>query len=263
MAGDCADDERPRLGGWFALGVLWGVGVYMRASALWCLVPLGIWVGLMGDHVAGSRVGWRGPVVAMVVVLLTLLPWQFRNYGIFHDRFFGLTTLEGISLYEAVYPDADGGPKQDVIAVPAEMQGLNEAQRNDEWGRRGWGFVFSDPIRVGGLALRKMGRTWSPWLNAADFRGAWVEVGMVLWHVPLFIFALMGIWPLREKEVEGIPFRIKVLLLIPVVYFTGVHALFLGSVRYRVPLMPLVCVFAAAGVLKVVRVGKRGRLGVV
>lgn len=37
-----------------------------------------------------------------------------------------------------------------------------------------------------------------------------------------------------------------------VAYFTVVHALFLGSVRYRVPLMPLVDLAAAVGAVVVV-----------
>ncbi len=167
-----------------------------------------------------------------------------------------MTTLEGISLYEAVYPGADGGPKQDVIEVPAEMRGMGEAERNDEWARRGWRFVWTDPVRVGELAVRKMGRTWSPWMNAAEFRSVGVQVVMVLWHVPLFILGLIGVFG------GGVALRWRGLLLVPVVYFTLVHSLFLGSVRYRVPLMPLVCVFAAVGVVRVFgKMGKREGLG--
>ena len=30
---------------WIVLGVLWGGAVYLRASALWLLVPLAVWAG--------------------------------------------------------------------------------------------------------------------------------------------------------------------------------------------------------------------------
>src|SRR5271154_1814083 len=99
-------------------------------------------------------------------------------------------------------------------------------------GRRGggWGYVFGEPGRVLELAVRKMGRTWSPWLNAAEFRNAGVQAVMVAWYVPLFGLGLIGVL------IGRVPMKLRGLLLIPVLYFTLVHSLFLGSVRYRVPL---------------------------
>jgi hypothetical protein len=160
--------------------------------------------------------------------------------------------LEGISLYEAVYAGADGGPKQDVIPLPAEMREMNEVQRNDEWSRRAWKEIWEHPGRVMWLAARKVGRTWTPFLNAGEFQNPLIQAGMGLWHVPLFILALLGIFG------RGVGTKMKWLLLTPVLYFTAVHGLFLGSVRYRVPLMPIVCIFAAAGIAELWRrIGKR------
>ena len=76
---------------------------------------------------------------------------------------------------------------------------------------------------------------------------------MVLWHLPLFILALIGILK------KGIPPHLKGLLLIPILYFTAVHALYLGSVRYRVPLMPIVCLFAAEGIMQLVKPRRGGK----
>jgi hypothetical protein len=113
--------------------------------------------------------------------------------------------------------------------------------------------VREEPLRVLGLAVQKLGRTWSPWLNAEGFRAWPVQAAMVVWHVPLYLFAILGLarrWPAGGAAGECGGWLLKVFLLIPVLYFSAVHALYLGSVRYRTPLMPLVCVFAAAGVLE-------------
>jgi hypothetical protein len=256
-------------GWWVGLGLVWGMGVYLRASALWGIVPLLVCVLWLRRRADASddppfgthslKGGLLGSGVAIAIVFLLLMPWLVRNYGIFHSGFMRLTTLEGISLYEAVYPPADGSPKQDKIPLPVEMQGMNEAQRNDEWARRGWDYVMREPLRIAKLAVMKIGRTWSPWFNASeDLRGggggAAIQVIMTLWHVPLFILGLLGI------AAGGLELKSKAILLVPVVYFTGVHSLFLGSVRYRVPLMPVVCIFAAAGLIYLignVKLGKR------
>jgi 4-amino-4-deoxy-L-arabinose transferase-like glycosyltransferase len=223
---------------WIVLGVLWGGAVHLRASALWLLVPLAVWAGWPRKLV--------GVVTAVVVAGALLLPWFLRN-GV------GLrvTSMEGISLYESVYGGADGGPRQDKLVAPAEMAGMGEWERDAAWQRMAWAEMRAHPGRVAELMPVKVGRTWSPWMNAAEIKSVWVQAGMVAWQVPLFGLALAGIFLGRLGRWE------KGLLLVPVVYFTVVHSVFLGSVRYRVPLMPVVCVFAAVGVVRMVeRVGR-------
>lgn len=213
---------------WVVLGVLWGGAVYLRASAMWLLVPLVLWTGWP------RRLGWG--VVAVGVAGLVLLPWFLRN-----GQGLRVTSMEGISLYESVYGGADGGPRQDKIAVPPEMAGMGEWERDAAWERMAVAEMRDHPGRVVRLMPVKVGRTWSPWMNAAEMRSVWVQAVMVAWQVPLFVLAVVGICCRRPGRWE------KGLLLVPVMYFTILHALFLGSVRYRVPLMPVACVFAAVG----------------
>jgi hypothetical protein len=235
--------EGARFWWWVLLGLVWGIGVYLRASALWCLVPIAIVIACSQPSTRRRAHACLGALCAILLVFLVLLPWQLRNYQHFGDRYFRLTTLEGISLYEAVYPEADGGPKQDKIPLPPEMASLNEAQRNDEWSRRAWQEIREYPARTASLAVRKVARTWTPFLNAGEFQNPLIQSAMGLWHIPLFILALIGVSRTFPRN------KMTYLLLAPVMYFTLIHALFLGSVRYRVPLMPLVCIFAAAGVV--------------
>jgi hypothetical protein len=237
---------------WVMLGAVWGIGVYFRGSALWGIVPVAAWTACVrwqnaraaqahADSTRASVMPALFALLAIVISLATLVPWQIRNYRLFHSGITRLTTLEGMSLYEAVYPGADGGPKQMTIPVPPEITAMDEAQRSDEWSHRAWKEIESDPLRIAKLAVIKFGRTWSPMFNAQDFNIRPIQVLMALWHIPLFLLALLGI--------PRVPAAVRILLLVPLVYFTLIHALFLGSVRYRVPLMPVVCLFAAAGLM--------------
>jgi 4-amino-4-deoxy-L-arabinose transferase-like glycosyltransferase len=234
--------ERPGWSRWIALGLTWGVAVLMRGSALWCIVPLAAMaaLGRRGDLV--QRIA--GPVVAIALTFAVLTPWLARNYSHFHSGPLRLTTLQGISLYEAVYPEADGGPRQHAIPLPPAMAPLDEAQRNDEWSRLAWKHIREDPARILRLAPIKFARTWSPWFNAAEMQSPLLWWGMVLWSIPLFGLALLGIF------VMPLSWRHKGILLVPIVYFSLLHSVFLGSVRYRVPLMPIVCIFAAGGIAR-------------
>jgi len=246
----------PDWASWVLLGLVWGIGIYFRGSALWGIVPVTGWMAVVrkrnGEETShGRALGYA--VLAIVISFMTLVPWQMRNYRLFHNGAMRLTTLEGMSLYEAVYPGADGGPKQPEIPVPPEIKTMDEAQRSDEWSRRAWKEIETDPLRIAKLGVMKFGRTWSPTFNAAEFKKIGpIQVLMALWHIPLFLLALLGI--------PRVSWALRILLLIPVVYFSLIHALFLGSVRYRVPLMPIVCVFSAAGLMglwKWLRSGKR------
>jgi hypothetical protein len=245
---------------WIVLGFLWAIAVYLRASALWAIVPLALASSLLASSRA-RRAGiaaWMPSLIPLAMVFVLLTPWLIRNYVIFQSGPLRLTTLEGISLYEAVYPGATGGPKQDQINlnIPPEMKSLNEAQRNDEWSRRAWTYIRSDPLRIAKLARIKIGRTWSPWFNAAEFNARPIQWMMTLWNAPLLVFALVGLFSRMRRE-------LLILLLIPLGYFTAVHALFLGSVRYRTPLMPLVCLLAAQGILHAVKwLPRRQRLSI-
>ena len=261
--------ERPTFGKWLLIGLVWGAAVYMRASALWCILPLAAWTFYQTQR----RPHPTTPPSLTHIFHARLLPnllgapprrrHRFRHpppvanpqlLPLSAPDFFRLTTLEGISLYEAVYPDADGSPKQDILRLPPDMRGLNEAQRNDEWNRRAWHYIRTDPLRIANLALKKIGRTWSPWLNAAEFQNPRLQLLIGAWYLPFCILALIG------ATLTRFPFRLKILLLIPIAYFTAVHSLFLGSVRYRVPLMPILCFFAAAGIVELIdRVRRRKR----
>jgi 4-amino-4-deoxy-L-arabinose transferase-like glycosyltransferase len=244
--------NRPTLPRWLALGLLWGVAVYFRVSALWCIVPLGLFVWVQSKNRKlkiensknGSPFSISNFLFSILVVFLLLLPWQIRNFNLFHTNFFRLTTLEGISLYEAVYPAADGSPKQDLLLnnPPPDMKSLGEAELNDEYSHRARHYIRTDPLRILSLAVKKIARTWSPFMNAANFQNPALQAALALWHIPLFIFALFAAF------FSPLPLKIKGTLLIPILYFTALHALFLGSVRYRVPLMPIVCLFGAAGI---------------
>ena len=69
------------------------------------------------------------------------------------------------------------------------------------------------------------------------FRAAIYDLDRTVLRTPTFtLFLLWAAW--REA-----PWR---LLLLPVVLTTLMHMMFVGSVRYRVPVMPMVMVLAAA-----------------
>ncbi len=230
-----------RLWLWIVFAVVWAIAIYVRAEVSLCLFPLLAWSIFVAKSGTARWQSILGGGLSLLVVLLCLLPWWVRNYAIFHQDFFRFSTLQGISLYESVYSGATGGPRQSDLVIPPSIARLNESQRDLAWTHRAFADMAQHPMRVIRLAFVKVARTWSPWLHAKEYANPWVNAVLILWYGPLFVLAGIGLFRYRKKSpLFGV-------LLIPIVYFTCMHAVFLGSVRYRVPVMPLVMVLAAIG----------------
>ncbi len=232
---------------WLSFAVLWAIGVYIRAEVSLCLFPLLAWCVCLTRWRKDRMRFVIGGLLTLLVCFLCLLPWWVRNDQLFHQDFFRFTTMQGISLYESVYSGATGGPRQSDLVIPPSIQRLNESQRDLAWTNRAFTDMARHPARVIRLAFVKIARTWSPWLHARGYTNMWLNAALTLWYSPLFILAIIGMcrYPVRSP-LFGV-------LLVPIVYFTLMHAVFLGSVRYRVPVMPLVVVFAAIGMAGTIR----------
>jgi len=219
-------------------GVLAGATVLLKPSFLTFVPFLGvIWLVV-------SRRPTRALKAVLVIVLCTgliMCPWIVRNWTL-TERFVPTTLLVGISLYEAVYPGADGGPAMD--RLPDRVHGLSECDENREYLRISWKLIRDDPGRILALAGRKFLRFWNVVPNSPDHQGVVYRVVSIASVVPLLCFALVGL--LRAPVPRGE----RLLLLSGPIHFTLVHMLFVSSIRYRAPVMPMMMVLAAAGIFR-------------
>ncbi len=179
--------------------------------------------------------------VMMGVTALMLAPWTVRNYRIF-GRVIPTTLQVGESLYEALSPYADGGPAMDRIDWPAVRGGpMGELENNDFFRKAALDYARERPARVVELAIEKARRFWNIVPNHGPHRTALYAAISVIAVLPVYLLALVAVARRR-----GAAFG---LLAAPVVYFALMHVVFVGSVRYRVPVMPFVGILAAAGAL--------------
>jgi 4-amino-4-deoxy-L-arabinose transferase-like glycosyltransferase len=230
--------------GWWLLGVLVLVGaILVRQSALF--LPLAVAVGAaLVNRGAGTPYHrrWPLPVGATVVLitLLVLLPWGWRNKRVV-GTWVWTTTNGGITAYDGLNPDATGASDQSFVASMPELRRMGEVDRSAYLSEQAKEFVRRQPRRVAELALMKAGRMWSPVPLSQEY-GGWKyrTVGLV-YSVPLYLACALGI-----SRRTTLPRAAKVLLLIPAIYFTAVHMLSVGSLRYRIPAEPPMAVLAAS-----------------
>ena len=220
-------------------GVLLGLLVLLRSSLLlFPLFLLPIWLARRG-HRLGAMAAWGTMIAAMALVML---PWIVRNYGIF-GRFIPTTLQVGESLYEANSPCADGGPMMDRIDWVKERGGrpMGEYENNQFFKNAALRYIREHPGRFCALAVEKFARFWNPLPNYGPYRRPLgIAVSICAW-APIILLACAGILK-RKREIAP-----PLLLLSPVAYFTLLHMVFVGSVRYRTPIMPFVILLAASG----------------
>jgi hypothetical protein len=183
----------------------------------------------------------------LLALAVGISPWVARNYqrtraGEHGGRIVLATCNVGESLYEAVGPFATGGPNKENTPLPAEAAQYS----GDEWARdrclldKSLATLRENPRRALRLAAVKFLRTWNIFPNydaERTTRKMWISAGFV---VPVYLAALLGLWALGGR-------RELAWVLLPVIVWTLLHMVFVGSVRYRLPMMPMVFTLAGAG----------------
>ena len=195
----------------------------------------------------------RGRLVAVGagMILLTVaavFPWAARNRAVLGEWVW-LTTNNGITRYDGFNPTAAGASDQSFLVRPESrfLSGLTETERDralsahaDEFIRRQWQQAPAGLVR---LTLLKIARTWSPVPLSSEFgtRRLYLIVAMA-YALPFYLAGLAGIC------FGKLPVRVRFLLIVPALYFTVIHAASVGSLRYRIPVEPILAVLAGAGI---------------
>lgn len=191
--------------------------------------------------------GLIAAALAIALTITSLLPWAWRNMNE-AGGWIWLTTNDGFTAYDSFNPEADGSSNQAKFRARLAETPMPEVARSQYLSNEAKTYAVQHPGRVVTLAFAKLGRFWSPIPLSADFGRRWLYVMVCgLYAVPLFVFAAIGVWR------GGLGRRATLILLLPAVYFSAVHSLAVGSLRYRVPCDVPLAVLAAAGVMSFVR----------
>lgn len=229
---------------WVGVAVCGALALLTRPSAaawiplVWALVIL-----LVGNR---GRASLRAGGCALVL-LLALLPWGLRNQVVLGAPAW-LSANAGLTLYDAQGPQADGSSNQSFLRDMPELAELSEIERDRVLRSRALAQMRADPRRVLTLAGVKLLRLWNPWPNVQTHRDGAAAWAGAIYTMGLLLLAFCGVGRLvvLRKCLPERVVRFQVLLWSPIVYFTILHCVYIGSVRYRMPLMPFLALGGAA-----------------
>ncbi len=230
------------------LGITAGLAVLTRAEALYFAVILIVVLGWWSAPLrTGGMPGWRARVISLIALVVvfgaTLSPWVGFNYARF-DRLF-VTTKLGYNLYKYYHPrmTADQRVRSDDIPLP-DLTGLSEPEREDRLLSEGLGFMTDDPGRTARFMVAKAGLLFklTP-SNEINRRYALVSLLSYGVLVPFMVIgAILSLrrWPLTWP------------LLLWVVMGSASGILVFAGIRLRMRIEPILLLFAAVGVVKLV-----------
>jgi len=242
-------------------GILWGLASLTRPTALalpvlvaaWAWVPLGLTVA--------PRDRIRQLLMMALGVTLVVAPWTIRNAISLH-AFVPVTTGGGRALLDGNNPE--------VWRDPQQRGGANSTYRLEPWASRFRGksesevdglaradalaFLAAHAAEWPAMAGAKLARFWRLTAEGGN-TGTWQRQGsplaallrridpLLTWSVCVIPFAIWGL----ARSFQGPRRWYLSLPVLVIAYFSALAVVFWGALRMRVPIEPLVLLFAAAG----------------
>jgi len=254
--------KTPRAGRALGTGLTWGLAALTRPTALalpflvaaWAWAPLGLTVP--------GRERLRQLAMLLLGVALVVGPWTLRN-AVALRAFVPVTTGGGRALLDSnnplVWDDprARGGANSTYHLEPwaGLFQGRSEPEADAIARREALAFLRSHAGEWPAMAAAKLARFWRLTAEGGG-TGAWQREGsalarlrqaldpLLLWSVVVLPCALWGL----ARTLSGPRRWFQSLGFIVILYFSATATVFWGALRMRVPVEPLVVLFAAAGI---------------
>ncbi len=261
MVASAAWVKTPRPGRALGVGLLWGLAILTRPTALplpalvaaWAWIPLGLTLA--------PRDRVRQVAMLALGVALVVSPWTLRN-GAALGAFVPVTTGGGRAFLDSNNPVVwndpvtRGGANSTYHLEPwAPMfRGRSEPEVDAIARREGWRFLRERVPEWPAMAAAKLSRFWRLTAEGGG-TGHWQREGsplialargadpLLLWSLatlPLALFGLARALATPRRWFLALPALV-------VLYFSGLAVVFWGSLRSRVPVEPLVILYAAAG----------------
>ena len=225
-------------------GLLWGLAILTRETALYFTPLAALWLAWRR-----TREGALPRAAAfLLTATLAVAPWTYRNWVVYR-AFVPVSTAGALNLWQG----NAGLPRQEVYDLYAAVHGRIEKYRYARqrglaaiWSRQpGWLFEkLRDEMplfwEADSLALVHIRRgAYGPVSRAEGTATALVVLTPYLACLALFV---LGVAATRMD-------RAQALLLGFVAYYNLLHVATHGFARYRLPVMPIVFLFAAHGLL--------------
>ena len=253
--------KAPRPGRALGVGLTWGVASLARPAALLLPVVVAAWAWVPVGLTVPARERMRQTSLLLLGLALAIGLWTLRNALVLR-AFVPITTGGGRALLDGnndlVWNDprlrGDEISTAHIEPYASEVRGRREPEAEALARRRAWAFLAAHGSEWPAMAAAKLARFW----RVTSGGGAWLTPGgpgsplarrlavidpLLVWSVLTWPFTAWGlVQTLRgpRRFYQGLGFLV-------VVYFTTLAIVSSGALRMRIPVEPMLVLFAAVG----------------
>jgi hypothetical protein len=183
-----------------------------------------------------------------LVYCVMMTPWWAHNYKAY-GQFVRLTPGGGTVLYAGNNPmNKTGGGNVGVDYDLSSFANITDPIERDR-ALRGAAidYIFDHPQHFAQLAWLKFQRMWRFWPVNESYRSPGVILLSAIPYATVLLFAAFGLyrnWHVLRKMSP---------ILLLTIFYTAMHMILVGTIRYRLPLEPFLIAFAGAGASCLVR----------
>ena len=260
--------RRPRLkpwATWAGVGVVCGVGVVIRPTVLLFYLAAVLWLVL--GLISGGGGGWKkalgGAVMFSLGMGLILGPVVVRNYRV-TGHWILMPTSGGLNFYIGNNPEAEetittrpGEGWRQLTVLSREAGIYSQPYGSRYFYGRTFDYIRSQPLTFARGLLKKTilffnGREVPRNLDIYLFRDYSLILRGLVWKAGSFAFPMGLLLPfsLLGMGFYFRQFRKLFLLYLLVAAYSFAIILFFVTSRYRIPLIPVFSIFAAAGICR-------------
>lgn len=259
---------------WIAAGFVLGLLALVRANALALAAGVLVWLFLVGrdrETLGYKCVASAGFLAGLLLVILTVCS---RNYIVGKD-FVLLTSQAGQNFYIGNNPSNTDGRyhppdfirpnpryEQEDFRVRAEIatgKTLTPSEISSFWFGRAFHFIESEPAAWLKLTAKKFWRFWN-WYEVPDNQNYYFfRRYSLIQRMPLPDYRWVAAFALSGMVLLLPQWRKLFLLYMTVALYSGTVIAFYIFARYRVPLVPVLLLFAACAVCELARLAAEDR----
>jgi len=221
-------------------GILAALATLSRSVLVAFLPVMAIWIWWTGGFKAKA---FLHAVVFTIVVTAVMSPWIIRNAIRLH-AFVPTTTDAGHGFYVANNENTLADPRG--FWIPDDWSkiippGTNEVDASKLLMSTSAKYLLKNPGTAARLMARRFVTLWRFYPNP-EFVGKTKSLVYALSYLPVFPLILTGLWLAHRRKDAAMVNLVLIDMLVG--YTTLMSVVFLAMMRYRVPLMPFLLMFA-------------------
>lgn len=225
---------------YLAGGIIWGISCFFRPTA--AVYPAIILIMWIKNKYKFSDM-FKYTAIVLGIFCLIMAPWWVRNYKVF-NMFVPFTKSSGNPFLQGTFINYDQSAGWGVPYIAGKNSFENNQNELNAGFQRLKIYAKKEPLKY--ILWYTAGKTFYFWAGAFYWKSIFhIPIPCVyVFHIIILLFGISGIINEIKKN------SISVFLFSTLILFTAVYLPFYTFSRYSYPLMPLVIIFAAAALNK-------------